>query len=840
MRKIARTAQQAITGFPTKALGFLQSALLALLLSIAAFLGLFTPVDGRLYDIFVTHGPSLDSTPRRVVLIDSPVLAFFNPNFDWIKLVNDLIALGAQQVVFTVLPAGDPQVTAALQSNPRVVLGSDLTPDLERAGSQIFALPPALGNSAPHAVADTPEALLGLHRYQWYSYPVGDRMLPSIEALAARRLGREVPDEGRFLINFGGAEQAFPRMRLQQVIEGRLIREVVQGRVVLIGIGKERFHRNVVTPITTENREISKLEYHGHALDSLLNGTVIGSLPPLAKAVLLFVVWLLYFFVAQPMSFRAAVVVGAVMGVGLVLLAWLILVVFNVHVPLIGSILVIGTTLISVFQHKAKHHDRILEQLVNSANLAQEEWLKAQMTPEGDDFWPYALGMVDQALPITRAVLFERVPGTSRLRAVHSLHCSPDTIGDLTPDMAQEPFASSVKAGDVVEIRGLLKPIDGESRQFLAPLVSQGECVGCFAFGIGSANLQMPTLLRAASALSKRLAEMVLHNQRLAAEAGAGGATTGLRKYLSDKQNDAVTLLGRHLQLAQRHSEFLEAVLHRLLTPTIVYDLFGRPLFANNRMKSVMKDIGLMGDRGSAAAGLIEHACGLSALQSRLTLTSIAIDGDAFDHPAWIGAQQQRLQASTLGGTTLSETTYEDMLEEAHGLVFQLLPQDGGPRPVPMVATVPGAAEPEQAIDLWPCLESAAARVTGNAEFEGLSVTLEGERTSAMVCVVPRLLEELLLAVLQLQAYDARLPGAIVARLTRQEQRVELDLCNTGFGMPDDRLQAMLDGPIWPQSPTLRRVRQLRGSSLGKDGTLCISSAIGTGYRATLKLQLTA
>ena len=93
---------------------------------------------------------------------------------------------------------------------------------------------------------------------------------------------------------------------------------------------------------------------------------------------------------------------------------------------------------------------------------------------------------------------------------------------------------------------------------------------------------------------------------------------------------------------------------------------------------------------------------------------------------------------------------------------------------------------------------------------------------------------------LQLQAYDARLPGAIVARLTRQEQRVELDLCNTGFGMPDDRLQAMLDGPIWPQSPTLRRVRQLRGSSLGKDGTLCISSAIGTGYRATLKLQLTA
>ena len=68
---------------------------------------------------------------------------------------------------------------ASLQANPRVVLGSNLTPDPERAGTQIFDLPPAL-HSAPHAVADTPEALLGLHRYQWYSYPVADRMLPRL------------------------------------------------------------------------------------------------------------------------------------------------------------------------------------------------------------------------------------------------------------------------------------------------------------------------------------------------------------------------------------------------------------------------------------------------------------------------------------------------------------------------------------------------------------------------------------------------------------------------------------------------------------------------------------
>lgn len=839
MRSDARTARRLVTLLPIKALGLLQSLVLALVLSVAAFLGVFTPVDGRLYDIFVTHGPGPQSASRQVVLVDSPVVAFFDRDFAWIKVTEDLLALGATQIVFTVVPEGDAQVAAALRGNPRVVLGSDIAPDPERLGSQVFNVSPALRDSPPNAVADTPEPLLGLHRYQWYSYAVGGRVIPSVEALAARRLGRKVPEEGSFLINFRGADQAFPRMRLQQVAEGRLIKEVVAGRVVVIGMGKERFHRDVVTPITTDTREVPKLEYHGFALDSLLNDNAIGSLLPIAKAALLLSVWLLYFFVAQPMSFRAAVVTGTVMSAALVLLAWGILVGFNLHVPVVGSILVIGTTLISIFQHKANHHDRQLEKLVNSANLTQDERLKAQMTPQGDEFWPYALGMVDQAVPITRAVLFERVPGTSRLRVVHSLRCSADAVGDRKSDLAQEPFASAVRAGDVVEVGDLLKPIEGESHQYVAPLVCQGQCVGCLAFGMGSAVPNMPVLLRAASALSRRLAEMVLHNQRDGLGTAADGTAIRLRRFLSDRRNDTVTALGRHLQRAQRHSEFLEAVLHRLLTPTIVYDLFGRPLFANSRMKTAMKEISPAEDRSATAADLIQHACGLSSHEARLALTSVTIDGDSFDHPAWVGARRLRLQADTLGDTTLAETTYEAMLEEAHGLLFQLLPQDGAPQPA-ATAAEPGKPAAEQELDLWSSLETAAARVGRSADFEGLSIVLEGDRTPAMVRAAPRPLEDLLTALLQLLAYDAQLPGQIVVLLIQRDRAVEIDLRNTGFGMPHERLQAMLEGPIWPQSPTLRRVRQLRGSSLGENGSLAVSSAVGTGYRATLSLQRVA
>ena len=53
---------------------------------------------------------------------------------------------------------------------------------------------------------------------------------------------------------------------------------------------------------------------------------------------------------------------------------------------------------------------------------------------------------------------------------------------------------------------------------------------------------------------------------------------------------------------------------------------------------------------------------------------------------------------------------------------------------------------------------------------------------------------------------------------------------------PNERLQAMLDGPTWPQSPSLRRIRQLRGNALGPLGELKLTSAVGSGYCAEATL----
>ncbi len=841
MTRFAANSGRAMAAVWSSSHGFVHSLVIALALAVAAFLGAFTGLDGRFYDALVKQFPDSGPKARQVVLIDSPVTEFFSASFPWGSLTQDLLALGAKQVVFTIVPEGDPRVLEALLRNPKVVVGSDIVPDPERSDSERFNLPESLAALALPAVADTPEPLLGVHRYQRYSYNVGNRTVPSIEALAATRVGVAVPAEGRYLVNFAGSGKNFPRAKLWQAAQGRLTKEVVADRVVLIGIGLERFHRSVVTPITDTTREVSKLEFHGYALDSLLNRSSIASLPPFAKALMLLAVWLVFYIVAQPMNFRTMTITATLMVAGLVAIAWLSLTTLQLHIPVLGAILVIGTTLVSIAQRKAQHHDRELELLVNTVNVANDHRLNLQAVPQGEDFWPYAMGMVDQAVPITRAVLFERVPGTSTMRPVQYLRCTEGALMSAPPDLGEPPYALAFQTGELVDISSSVKAFPGEEHRYVSPLVSDGQAVGCLAFGTGGRAEERATVLRAVSVLCKRLSEMMSESQQRTARAAAG-TPTYVRTYLTDRRNDSIQALSAHLQFAHRYGSFLEAVLNRLESPTLVYDLFGRPLFANSGMKSLLAQARGSADGSFAASEVIEQVCGISGDEARLALCSLSIEGHAIERRAWAGTQQYALRADTLGDTSLSDTTYREMLEDAHGLLFQLLRTD-----VPRLERTQPAAgggvamtsdDSADPADVWIAVESAIAKIKKLLEFDALTLTLEGQRQPAPVASPARALDELMFALVQLLAYDSRLPGEATIRVERGDAEVSVVMRNQGYGMPDERLQAMLDGPIWPQSPTLRRIRQLREEVLGSESSLLLSSSVGTGYRAVVKMKL--
>lgn len=827
------------TRLHSQVLGFGQSLFFALILALASLLGAFTPLDGRIYDGFLRSAPTLQSTDPQVLLVDSPVSAFFDAQFPWERVVADLLALGARQVVFTVFPEGSAAKALALYDHPAVILGTDLMPDPQRVDSVRFNLPATLGETTPHAIANTDESLLGVHRYQRYSYTVKDQTFPSVEALSARRLGINVEDEGRFLVNFSQPGQSFPRVKLHQVVQGNLVRDVVAGRVVMVGIGQERFHRSVVTPITSDQREITRLDYHGYALNSILTGTGIASLAPATSVLLLLATWLVFFLVAQPMGPRGAMLAGLAMFGALVALAWLALVATNVHIPVVGSALVIGTTLVSLVQRKAKHHDDALARLANTAGVTPASGLGAYRTPVSEEFWPYAMGMLDQAVPITRAIFLQRLPGASGLRPVHALRCANNALAQSDLDMSRPPFSAVAATTEALKVQGLLVPIPGERSQYLIRLALQGELLGYLVFGTSVADENLPALQRSVLALCRRLTEMIGANRQRSTDDAP--APSFARKYLSDDRDEVVAKLDMHLQLANRQAEYLAAVLDWMRIPTTVYDLFGRQLFTNTSMKSVLKEAHLNQDGVFSAADLIEQTCGLTSEQARLALTDLTVEGKAFDRAAWAGAQKYRLQGNMLGGSNLLETSYQDMLDQAHGAVFQLVPAATEVEtrlPLPHKPTQQAVAT--AAADLWQPLEAAIAEVGAQSEFESLTITVEGERASIPVAAQSWLLRDFLHSLLQLLAYDCKLPGRVEIDVTREDSRVLVAMRNQGFGMPDTRLQSMLEGPVWPQSATLRRIRQLRGTALVAGGSLELTSSVGAGYRALVVLKTVA
>ena len=829
-------AAKAFASAPTRAIGLGQSMLIAVAIAIASFFGIFMPVDGRVYDVLLESRLSLERQKPQILLIDSPVTAFSSAEFPWERVVAELLALGARQVVFTVFPEGNLGTARALLENPAVILGTDVKPDPQRTDRFRLNLPATFNDLKPHAVADTAEALLGVHRYQRYSYQVGDEKIPSVEALSVRRLGKSVPEEGRFLIDFSQSGQFFPHAKLQQVLQGGLVKDVVEGRVVLIGIGRERFHRSVVTPITDELRNVPKLDYHGYAVNSLLIDSAISSLNPIVKALLLLATWLVFFVVAQPMGFRSATLAGTVMVGGLLMLAWLALQLIDLHVPVVGSVLVIGTTLVSIGHRKSQHHDRALAKLVNTAGLALSSGLSDHRTPRGEEFWPYALGMIDQAVPVTRAMLLQRLPGSSSLHLVHALRCASYALIDPAPDLSRPPYSSTNNATGAVRVEGVLMPISGEHHQFVAPLASKGELLGYLVFGTGLSEEHHPALLRAVTAVCRRLAEMIEENRQYGMADKSVPSFT--RKYLTDRRDEVVARLNEHLMLATKQSEFLVAVLNFLQTPTMVYDLFGRPLFTNASMKPLLKEAQLNPEGGFSAADLIEHTCGLSSEEARLVLTDLTVEGREFDRTAWAGTQQYRLRANMLGGSSLLETSYQDTLQRAHGVMFQMIPVETKSEQVSVQSDGPVTHIEGTKFDVWQLLEAVVADVSAQSDFQGLTIALGGERVPAMTESQQSLLRDLLYALAQLLAYDCVLPGRIAIDVQQDKSILMVTMVNEGFGMPNTRLQTMLEGPVWPQSGTLRRIRQLRSSALGLGESLELTSTVGGGYRAQLVLEM--
>lgn len=864
---MVRKISKAFKIFSTKTHGFWQSLLLALLIGTASAVGLFNAVDGFIYDSFVRNTPSLKSANRQVVLIDVPVARFSTNDVDWETLIDRATGMGARQVVFTIAPTFNFDRLARILNHKNVIVGGAINSNSNNLEDNVFTSAPLIGNLTFPAVSAISDRLFGIHRYQQYFFPVNAVSVPTLEALAARRLGIDVPNDGQFMVNFAPLQSRLPRMTLDQVLEGGLIREIVQGRVVLFGPALGRMHRDVVTPITAGARQVSELEYHGYALDSLLRNAAIMPLWTGAPVVVALLMWSLCFLLVQARSFRMGMVVVSLTAAAFSGLAWLALAWANVHVPVAAGLLVLGTTLVSVFQRKGQRQNRQLSQLVNETTLIASAYEEASNVVGSGNFWPHVMAMLDQMLPLTRAALLARSDQPGLAGLVQTLRCDRDVIQERRRDYRRTPYSIALEQNGPVVVRGYLKDEHDGEVQLLVPLSFAGQVLGFLALGVPRAQTgDMPALVRTAVIVSEHLSELMLEYSK-ARERDA--TAERWQKNLRDPRDEAVSALSRNVRLIGRRIIILQDMVNSLDAATAVYDLFGRTLFVNARMKQSLAKAGVDGG-GHTAADLLVLACAMTLDEARSVIARVVLDRHSFERTGSLGDQPLLLMVSTLQDTAVAANAAQAPLENIHGIMFQFFVSSNVAKHetrradnisrvsgelqdvlVSLRENAPGLVQPQidrisnlvagatenkegmlqdEPVDVWHALELAVGLVRSDPRLEQVAFNIEGDRSHVTTAVPYMEFKSALAALLRLLAEDTRDPGSVTVAIGHENGHVTIEMRNNGFGMPDEKLQSMLTGPKLPQLPALRLVRQLRSTAFGEKSRFSLFSEVGSGY----------
>ncbi|MDO8184868.1 adenylate/guanylate cyclase domain-containing protein [Conexibacter sp. JD483] len=192
------------------------------------------------------------------------------------QAIDALLAAGARAVAYDVqfTEASDPADDAALAraaADPRVVLGTSeigldgrarILPRLRQAGARV-------------GVAFFPVDTDGT----WRRFAGSNHGVPHLSALAADGS----PDAPERPIDFAGPQDTVAHLSFSDLLDGRFDRDLVRGRIVLVGATAPSLLDFHPTPY---GHEMSGVEINANAVQTILDGYPLRDAPP-AVAVLL-------------------------------------------------------------------------------------------------------------------------------------------------------------------------------------------------------------------------------------------------------------------------------------------------------------------------------------------------------------------------------------------------------------------------------------------------------------------------------------------------------------------------------------------------------------------------
>lgn len=550
-------------------------------------------IDAIFYDFFSSHVPSTSTVEAKTLLIevDYDKRNLYSAELE--SIAHKVLDNGAKQVVFLFSPQFSPAFTMWTIASQKVILGLRATSDITSPNKfRIIDNEQATIPAIPLGLVLVDQKNNGVYNTQVTSAIANEKSLPTIEFLAAQKMGRALEPNQTFWINFAGGLASLPRLALEDALKGNIVPEIVAGRSILIGLkgGNEQIGLNfpggAKLDVATSN------EYHAFALNTLLNKQDIYHPSIWIRLAILSIFTLLFFTAYQPTPLKYMLRLSAIIASVYGLLSWVSLAYLHTWLPLAEIMLLHVATLSLVYRSKGQIESQKLERmLVETSAKLNDKLLLASFT-DSEEHWAYAITMVEQMLSLNRIIFLERIPGDHRVREIKALHCDINDIDELRRDYERTPYSASLKQNSPLETKNYLKAISGiDERQFMLPLVFGGEVLGFWAFGILSSKLVGDSvILSRAEALSEQIS-LLLYQRKVHLEHVQGENNWG--RYLADRQSATLSNLRSAINLQEKRLQSLENLFTGLSTAAILYDFFGRVVLVNTQMNTLLQSINL-------------------------------------------------------------------------------------------------------------------------------------------------------------------------------------------------------------------------------------------------------
>jgi CHASE2 domain-containing sensor protein len=478
-------------------------------------------------------------------------------------------------------------------------------------------------------------------------------------------------------IRYAGGPNTLAHIDSSALLKGNLIRELIRGKIVLIGPEySQRFH--MLTPTTKGDARMSRLEIRGNMVASLVNENYATKLGTVSSFMLLAFVTLVSFQVARqtPKHWLPTLILAHV-AIALAMIAvcyWLT----SVWLPATALLLAgLVSTIIATMQRFSKLEDYV--QFWKIRSTVREAHIKSRFEV---DAWQAIGDVTYQMFQPTRVVMMELRPGVTHLKRVRSIGCDYSQIYEKRLDYKRAPYWDPIQNKAPIQSlqRGFFTPNPGvKEAEYMLPLVH-----GIHIYGVIAMALERETLERwndfdaFLARFCSEMSQLIAGSQQAAREGSR--RLKFIERCSTFPEERSFVEIQTNSQLQDDLIERVDIAFDCSESAMATFDIYGRIIRRNSNLNRLLQKTELSGS-GSTCIDIISAISGQSPNTARQTFrdailynksAKYLVDRAFTDAPMMMYIKPMQLQDDE---ARTSIETHGLLLEVVDGSVFQEIRQ---------------------------------------------------------------------------------------------------------------------------------------------------------------------